>query len=162
MNDASSVGALVEEYVARGVFGSAARPSSRRGVEVFRIVWFRGQQMDLTVDTRRARATLHPVLPPVAPRSRFDRSLRAWLRSRQAAALPAHRRLDPGELQVSLRNAGGDMRLSLVSRAGDSALAVRRLLQLVNELYLGFLAAPECYDWIVEAFDLDPDRPRWP
>jgi hypothetical protein len=76
--------------------------------------------------------------------------------------LPAHRRLDPEALQARLRNVGGELQLTVVSRAGDPLLAARKLLHLVNEMYLGFLAAPACYDWIVEAFDLDPDNPRWP
>jgi hypothetical protein len=162
LNEASSIGPLLGEFVARGAFGSAAPSSRRRGVEVYRIVWFRGQQMELSVNARQARVSLRHVLPPVTPRSASDRRLRAWLRSREAAELPAHRRLDPRDLRASLRNAGGDMQLTLVSRTGDTVLAVRRLLHLVNELYLGFLATPECYDWIVEAFELDPDRPRWP
>jgi hypothetical protein len=162
LNRAASVGSLIDDFVARGVFSASALPPRRRGIEGYRLVWFRGQQMDLYVDVRRARASLDRLLPPVVPRSGFDRRLRAWLRSREAAEIPSHRRLDPEQLRAGLRNLGGDMQLTLVSQAGDPLLAVRKLLQLVNELYLGFLAAPECYDWIVEAFDLDPDNPRWP
>jgi hypothetical protein len=162
LSNAPSVVSLVDQFVARGAFASAALSSRRRGVETYRVTWFRGQQMELQVDLRRARASLARLLPPVAPRSAFDRRLRAWLRSREASELPPHRRLDPNVLGARLRNAGGEMRLTLVSRDGDPVLAVRRLLHLVNELYLVFLASPECYDWIVESFDLDPDRPRWP
>jgi hypothetical protein len=162
LSEASPVSLLVNEFVGRGVFSAVAMPPRRRGIEDYRLLWFRGQQMDLQVDSRHARASLERLLPPIVPRSRFDRRLRAWLRSRQAQELPPHRRVDPGTLQASLRNVGGTMRLTLVSRDGDVLLATRKLLHLVNELYLVFLATPECYDWIVEAFDLDPDRPRWP
>jgi hypothetical protein len=162
LSDASPVSLLVNDFVGRGVFSALAMPSRHRGIEDYRLLWFRGQQMDLQVDSRHARASLARLLPPIAPRSRFDRRLRAWLRSRQAQELPPHRRVDPGRLQASLRNVGGTMRLTLVSKDGDPLLATRKLLHLVNELYLVFLATPECYDWIVEAFDLDPDRPRWP
>lgn len=162
MSGASAIGSLIDEFVARGVFTAAAMPSLRRGTEDYRLTWFRGQQMQLRVDLRRARASLERLLPPVAPRSAFDRRLRAWLRARQGKDLPRHRRIDPDALQARWRNVGGEMRLTLVSQRGDAVLAVRRLLHLVNELYLVFLSTPECYDWIVEAFDLDPDRPRWP
>jgi len=162
LSDPASVGALIEDYVARGVFRAAARPSSGSGREQYRIVWFRDQCMSLDVDTRRARASLSGVLPPVEPNSKIDRTLRAWLRSRQAPERPAHRRLDPDQFQTGLRNTAGHLKLSVVSKANDPILAARKLLHLANELYLDFLAAPERYDWIVEAFDLDPDNPRWP
>jgi hypothetical protein len=162
LSHAPSVSSLVDEFVARGIFASAALSARRHGVETYGITWFRGQKMELQVDLRRARVSLDRLLPPVVPRSAFDRRLRAWLRSREAPQLPPHRRLDPDGLEARLRNAGGKMRLTLVSRDGDPALALRRLLHLVNELYLVFLASPECYDWIVESFALDPDRPRWP
>jgi hypothetical protein len=156
------VGALIDDYVARGVFRAVAVPSATAGCENFRIVWFRNQAMDLAVDARRGRARLRDLLPPIAPRSKLDRELRAWLRSREAPDLPAHRRLDPAQFRTALRHAAGRMELVIASQGGDSALAVRKLLHLVNELYLDFLAAPQRYDWIVETFDLDPDHPQWP
>jgi hypothetical protein len=33
------------------------------------------------------------------------------------------------------------------------------LVGLVNEIYLDFLANSLYFDWLVETFDLDPDRP---
>jgi hypothetical protein len=162
LNEPGSVGALIEAYVGRGVFGAAALPAGKAGRESYRIVWFRNQCMILDVDTRRARASMNGVLPSIEPRSKLDRALRAWLRSRQAPDLPAHRRLDPAQFQAGLRNAGGAVQLNVVSKSNDPTQAARRLLTLVNEIYLDFLATPERYDWVNEAFDLDPDNPRWP
>jgi hypothetical protein len=162
LNERTSVSSLIEDYVARGVFRAAALPSSKAGRELYRIVWFRDQCMDLEVHTPRARASLRGVLPAIEPRSKLDRALRIWLRSREAPQLPAHRRLDRARFQVRLRNAGGNVQLSVVSKSSDPTLALRKLLNLVNELYFDFLAAPERYDWIAEAFELDPDNPRWP
>jgi hypothetical protein len=162
LNELSSVGALIEAYVGRGVFGAAALPSGKAGRERYRIVWFRNQCMILDVDTRRARASMNGVLPSIEPRSELDRALRAWLRSRQAPDLPAHRRLDPARFQAGLRNTGGAVQLNVVSKNDDPTQAARRLLTLVHEIYLDFLSTPERYDWITEAFDIDPDNPRWP
>jgi hypothetical protein len=162
LNEPSPVGALIEACVGRGVFGAAALPSRKAGRESYRIVWFRDQCMILDVDIPRARASMNGMLPSIEPRSELDRALRAWLRSRQAPDLPAHRRLEPTQFQAGLRNAGGAVRLDVVSKNGDPAQAARRLLTLVNEIYLDFLTTPERYDWITDAFDLDPDNPRWP
>jgi hypothetical protein len=76
--------------------------------------------------------------------------------------LPAHRSIDPLQFKTELRRAGGRLQLTVTSRSGAADEATRKLLRLVNELYLDFLAAPERYDWIVATFDLDPDQPRWP
>jgi hypothetical protein len=162
LNEPASVSALIENYVARGVFRAAALPSTRSGRETYRIRWFRNQTMHLDVDVPAGRVRLSDVLPPIAPRSKLDRALRAWLRSRESPELPAHRRLDPAQFQAGMRNAGGSVRFSVVSKTDDPTGAARKLLNLVNELYLDFLAAPERYDWITDAFDLDPDNPRWP
>jgi len=154
--------ALIDDYVARGVFRAMALPSGKSGSEVFRIVWFRNRTMGLEVDARRGRVRLSDVLPPVAPRSKLYRDLRAWLRSREAPELPAHRRIDPAQFRTAFRISGGSVQLVITCETGDTTLGARKLLHLANELYLDFLAAPERYEWILEAFDLDPDHPRWP
>ena len=148
--------------MARGVFRGAAVPPIRAGLESYGIVWFRGQTMRLDVDAHRGRVCLQDVLPPIAPRSRIDRDVRNWLRSRESPELPAHRIIDPLQFQTALRRAGGRMQLIVTSRFGEADQATRKLLRLVNELYLDFLAAPGRYDWVVATYDLDPDQPRWP
>jgi hypothetical protein len=152
---------LIEEYVARGVFRAAPQPQ-RGSTEVYRITWFRDQVMMLEIDAKRNRACLIDVLPPITGRSLLDRQLRTWLRMRQAPGLPVHRRLDPTQLELKVSNRAGHMQIALTSLCGDLTTATRKLLLLVNELYLDFLAAPERFDWIQEAFDLDPDNLRWP
>lgn len=161
MRQNEAIGQLIEDYAARGVFRAAAQPP-HPGKEIFRIVWFRGQEMTLELDARAKRVQLADVLPCITPRSRLDRQLREWLRGRTASELPAHRRIDPMQFQLKLSNRAGQMRLGIASASGDLSAATDKLLQLVNELYLDFLAAPERFDWIQEAFDLDPDNPRWP
>ena len=42
---------------------------------------------------------------------------------------------------------------------GDTEYAVRRLVAVVNEIYLDFLSSGLYFDWLVETFDLDPDHP---
>jgi len=162
LTQASTSGALIEDYVARGVFRAAAVPSDSSGRENFRLVWFRNRNMELEVDARLGRVRLREVLPPIAPRSKLDRDLRAWLRARQAPKLPAHRRLDPEQFRAELRNTAGSIQFSITCATGEIGPAIRKLVQLVNEMYLDFLATPERFDWILEAFDLDPDNPRWP
>ncbi|MEK7346446.1 MAG: hypothetical protein AAB176_12215 [Pseudomonadota bacterium] len=157
-----SVRELIEDHAARGVFRFSPQPSDKIGSERYRIVWFRGQTMQLDVDSRHGRATLCGFLPPVSPRTKLDRELRAWLKSHESHERPAHRRRDPTQFKTVLRNADSVMRVSITSTEGNPVQATRKLLQLVNELYLEFLADASRYNWIVETFDLDPDSSRWP
>lgn len=164
MNDTSNATPIrqqLEDYAARGVFRVAAE-RSKGNSECYRIVWFREQEMRLEIDARHHKISLSNVLPAIVPRSRLDRQLRAWLRQREALDLPAHRRLDPDEFQLKFGQRDGVMMLSLTSTAADLVPATRKLVALVNELYLDFLGAAERFDWIQEAFELDPDNPRWP
>ena len=162
MKSGTTIGKLIDDYVARGIFRAAALPSEKSGREVFRIVWFQNQEMTLSIDTRRAAARLLDVLPPIAARSTIDRELRSWLRERADAKLPEHRRINPEHVQAKLQNRAGQMQLAMTSLKGDPLFATRKLLHLTNELYLDFLSAAERYNWIVETFELDPDNPRWP
>jgi hypothetical protein len=158
---ATPIGQLLEDYAARGVFRVAAdRPKNNR--DCYQIVWFREQEMQLEIDARHRKISLINVLPTIVPRSRLDRQLRSWLRQREAADLPAHRRLDPDVFQLKFGQRDGVMVLSLTSTGADLLPATRKLVELVNELYLDFLGAAERFDWIQEAFELDPDNPRWP
>lgn len=159
--NASAIGDLLEDYAARGVFRAAPDNGQKNG-ECYRIVWFRDQEMRLEIDQRRRQVSLTNVLPTIVPRSRLDRQLREWLRQREAAELPAHRRVDPALFRLKFGQRDARMVLSLTGTEADLLPATRKLMQLVNELYLDFLGAAERFDWIQEVFELDPDNPRWP
>ena len=68
----------------------------------------------------------------------------------------------PRCLGVSLRNSAGNLSLSMSSLDHDWEYATRRLVHLLNELYVDVLARPRYFDWLIENFELDPDDPRWP
>jgi hypothetical protein len=159
----ATVATLLDEYAARGVFRVAQQPGQLGlGSEFFELVWFRNQTMTLELTAKPPRVRLVNVLPAITPRSRLDRQLRVWLTQRQADALPAHRRIDPANFALRLSRRDGKMTLELRSASADLVVATEKLVRLVNELYLDFLAAPERFDWVQDVFDLDPDNPRWP
>lgn len=118
--------------------------------------------MDLTVDASVGRLGMTGVLPGIDSKSAMYRQLRAWLRDQQSGRLPAHRGLDPTRAKLSGYNRQGQLNLYLHSHDRDWPYATRRMVHLVNELYLDFLSDGRYYDWVVETFDLDPDNPNWP
>ena len=153
---------MLQEYAARGLLHSLRRSEAGKGKSEFHFLWFRDREFCLHVDQRAARIRMDGMLRDVAPRSRMDRELRAWIRSRQDLQLPAHRRIDPRRASVALRNSSGQVSLSMSSLDHDWEYLTRRLVHLLNELYVDVLARAQYFDWLVESFELDPDDPRWP
>jgi hypothetical protein len=84
--------------------------------------------------------------------------LKAFIRSRQSENLPGHRRLDARKIQIRTYNRSGNIFLVVKVKDGDSEYAVRKLVHLINEIYLTFLADGNYFDYLVETFNLDPDR----
>ena len=84
--------------------------------------------------------------------------LKAFVRSRQADDLPEHRRVDAARLQTRTYSRGGNVLLVMKSLDGDSEYAARKLVHLVNEIYLSFLSEGQYLDYMIETFNLDPDR----
>ena len=50
------------------------------------------------------------------------------------------------------------MALAVVSRDNDYEYAVRKLIHLVHEIFMVFLMEGNYLDYMIEEFDLDPDR----
>jgi hypothetical protein len=157
---AQAVAAVLAAYAARGTLRLLAPAEPATAQQAFR--WFRDREFRLGVDARARVLRLHGVLDAVPPRSAMDRSLRAWLRDRHAPGVPRHRRIDPGRLRATWRNRGGTMSLELALANDDWQGATRQLVHLLNEVYLDVLPRPAYHEWLVEAFGLDPDNPRWP
>ena len=65
----------------------------------------------------------------------------------------------PEKGQMRCGNRKGDVSLTLTSLDGDYEYATRKLVNLVHEIFLVFLYDGRYYDYLVETFDLDPDRP---
>jgi len=139
------------------VFRGFSRVASKNGKAAFRVVWHRGRPFDIAVDS--AKGTIHCpiVLPQVPARSALYRQLRSFLEACQNPSLPEHRRVDRRKVQVACANRGGNVSLTMTIRGSHHEYGARKFIHLIQEIYLVFLT--EHFDYQVEAFDLDPDRP---
>ena len=84
--------------------------------------------------------------------------LKEFIKARQALELPDHRRIDSRKAQVAASNRGGNVALSLRVTGGDDEYGARKLIHLVHEIFLTFLLDRRYYEYLVENFNLDPDR----
>ncbi len=124
----------------------------------FQIAWHRGRVFEVTFDAATGTLRLPELLTGIPADSTMYQELRGFIRSRQAADVPDHRRLDTRRIQARTYFRGGNVLLVMKSLDGDSEYAVRKLVHLVNEIYLTFLSDGQYLDYMVETFSLDPDR----
>jgi len=85
------------------------------------------------------------------------KQFKEFVASRQSNETPAHRRIDTRKVQVECRNRGGNVSLAMVIVNGDYEYGARKLIHLVHEIFLGFLADGPYFDYMTEAFDMNPD-----
>ena len=159
MSGASTVGDILEEYAARGIFQGFSRRETGRQRGQYRVQWHRRQLFEFTYDGAKRNLRIACVLPQVPASSAMYREFKLWLKNRQDESLPDHRRCDTTKVQLKTYNRGGDIALTLHMLDDDLEYSVRKLVSLVNEIYLDFLSSGLYFDWLIETFDLDPDNP---
>jgi hypothetical protein len=152
------VAAVLAGYAERRVFQGFSRGPSSGGKASFQIAWHRGRVFELAFDARAGTFRLPDLLTGIPVESSMYEDLKVFIRSRQSDELPDHRRLDARKTQVRTYNRSGNVLLVMKVKDGDSEYAVRKLVHLINEIYLTFLAEGKYFDYLVETFNLDPDR----
>lgn len=158
LSQIDAVAAVLAGYAQRGVFGGFSRGSTSGAKATFQIVWHRGRVFELVFDARAGTLRVGELLTGVPADSTIYEDLKGFIRSRKSDELPDHRRLDPQRIQIRTYNRDGDILLVLKSKDGDTEYAVRKLVHLIHEIYLTFLADGRYFDYVVETFNLDPDR----
>jgi len=152
-----AVAATLEGYARRGVFrGFSPAEKTRPGQAVYRLLWHRDRVFEFVFDARR-NTMRFPLLLPNVPAEMY-RDLKEFIRARHAAELPDHRRIDSRKAQVTASNRGGNVSLRLRVTGGEDEYGARKLIHLVHEIFLSFLLDGRYYEYMVENFDLDPDR----
>lgn len=152
------VSQVLAGYAQRRVFHGFSSTSTARGKASFQIAWHRGRAFELSFDAKTCTLRLPEMLTAVPANSPMYADLKVFIRARQSDELPEHRRIDGRKVQVRTYNRDGNILLVMKATDRDSQYAARGLVHLVNEIYLTFLADGNYFDYLVETFNLDPDR----
>lgn len=147
----------LRSYATRGVFREfSATPHGARRMD-YRFVWLTPRPMHAQFDARANVLKLVELLPGIESRSPMDKALREFLNGRFSPKLPAHRRLSKTLIrELKCMNRGGAMSLSLTLDGKQAAAATRQAVNLVSEIFQGFLAGPY-HEYMVVNFDLRED-----
>src|SRR5258708_17030742 len=150
------VAGILETYADRGVFRGFSKAASAGGKATFKMLWHRDRGFELILDV--AKKTLRmPVVLPEVPASMY-REFQEWVEERHSEELLEHRRIDRKKALLRCGKRGGNVSLTLTLKDGHFEYGARKLIHAVHETYLTFLADGRYYDYMVETFDLDPDR----
>ena len=152
------VGGILESYAARAVFRGFSHGPARGGRAIFRMLWHRDRLFELILDVPKKTLRFPLVLPEVPANSPMYREFREFVESRFSDSLPEHRRIDAKKARVRCGNRGGNVSLTLTAVDGDFDYGTRKLIHLVHEVYMDFLLDGRYYEYMIEKFDLDPDR----
>lgn len=145
----------MEDYARRGVFRGFSRQPAANGIAVFRMIWHRGRTFDLVVDTTKKTVRI-PVVLPYVPDDIY-RDFKAFVASHHAPGLPDHRRIEKGKALVRCANREPGVSLSVAVKDGDYEYALQRVIHLIHETYLMFLANGIYRDYMIEQLGADVD-----
>lgn len=149
---------VLESYARRGVFRGFSRGPVGKGKAAFRMVWHRDRAFDFIFDFDKNTMRFPLVLPNVPADTKMYSELKGFIRSRQSDGVPEHRRIDKRKARVRALNRSGNVSITLSVAHGDYEYCTRKLINLVHEIFMTFLIDGGYYEYMVEAFDLDPDR----
>jgi len=147
---------VLEAYARRGVFRSFSQTSSGSRQTEFRFHWLWNLPFHLAFDAGRGALSFRKLLPHIPAGSDVDAGLRAFLKSCSSPDRPEHRRIDPARVAVRYSNRRGAATLTFQAVGNDFEYAVKKAINLVNEIFLGFLNADHP-DYMARHFSIPED-----
>ena len=134
--------------------GFRATPGPRGRVE-YQFTWLFRRPMRAVFDSRRGVLTFAALFPGAGASKAMSRNLKALVGARAKNDQPAHKRIDARRARVSSAIRNGDLSLAIEIRGGNHQYAVRRLLNLINELFLSL--HDEYPEYLIERFGLSAE-----
>lgn len=154
---AEVVAELLEGYASRGVFRGVSRGRQRGSKCSYKVAWHHGRVFELELDQNRRTLRFPALLTGIPPGKELYPALAAFVLDRQSPDLPEHRRIDARRALVKSYRRLGNVSLTLEVVDGDYEYSTRKLIHLVQEIFLDFLREGPGYEYLVATFDLEPD-----
>jgi hypothetical protein len=126
-------------YARRGVFRSFSQTRADARQAEFSFYWLWNLPFRLSFDGKRKILSFKKLLPGILAGSELNLQLRAFIKDRCSSGQPEHRRLDPKRVSIRYSNLRGNVSLSFLVVKNDYEYAVKKSLNLVNEIFVGFL-----------------------
>lgn len=135
-NGLNIVRAELQAYSDRGLFRGFTEKAGRAGRYQWEFVWLMPRPLGLQYDPSTATLTLKDLLPHVGRGSPIPAEVEAFVASRSATGVPAHRRIDPARIDVVWSKSRGNLSLTIRVKRRDYKYAVNKTFNLLNELFV--------------------------
>jgi hypothetical protein len=129
----------LKTYARRGVFRSFSQTRADGKQADFRFYWLWNLPFHLSFDGKRKTLSFNKLLPGVPAGSELNVGVKAFIKSRSANDQAEHRRLDPKRVSVRYSNLRGNVSITFLVVANEYEYAVKKALNLINEIFVGFL-----------------------
>jgi hypothetical protein len=150
-----AVSPILQSYADRGVFrGFRATPGARGRVD-YSFTWLFRRPMLAVFHPSRSVVAFPALFPGVAADSALKSGLAALVSSRASRSQPAHKRVDARRARLSCSVRRGDWSLAVHIRGNNHEYAVRKAVNLINELCL--LLRETYPDYLISRFDLSTE-----
>jgi len=154
---ADLVASILEGYASRGVFAGFRQNTRQARKADFTVLWHYRRAFSILLDEAKASLTVAGLLPQVSAAPHLRRELAAYLRHCAAPERPAHRRIDPEKARVTCYVRSDSLSLKVAVQDGDYEYATRKLVHLVNELFLDFLHDALYVEYMVAHLGMNPE-----
>lgn len=145
----------MQEYADRGVFRGFRATAGSRGRVEYQFMWLLRRPMHAVFDPRRRVLTFAALFPGAGASREMSGGLRSLAGSRGNRDQPAHKRIDARRARVTSAMRQGDLSLAIQIRGANHEYAVRRVLNLINELFISL--HDEYPDYLIERFGLSTE-----
>jgi hypothetical protein len=129
------IAAALREYADRGVF-RGFRETAARGRVDYHFTWLTRRLMHARSDPAHGSLAFPALLPHVAESPALVRELKAIVAERSTRSVPDHKRIDARRARLSASISKGDFSLAVAIRGANHEYAVKRSLNLINDLFV--------------------------
>jgi hypothetical protein len=134
---AASIRSVLQEYADRGVFRGLSITERTGGRIDCDFLWLLGRPIRVSYDPAKSTLAFPALFPAITSSSPVMAvELRAAVRERSTAGVPAHKRIDRRRAELACSLSRGALSLTAEVRGSNHEYVVRRVLNLINDLFL--------------------------
>ncbi len=152
---AEAVTLALQHYADRGVFKGFSSRQGPGGRLDFRFTWLTPRPTMLSYDPPARLITFRNLLPGLRSKSALLVDVKALIDERAGRAILGHKRIDPRRVELGCSVRRGQVSVTLTVRGKHHDYAVRKGLNLVNDIFV--LLHSTYPDYLSEHFGLPAD-----
>jgi len=153
----AAVAEILNGYARRGFLRRVSVASVQANRVTFCVVWHFGRPFLFALDFKAKTVAFLKLLPLASTDPRLQEELNNFLRPFASDKAPEHRRVDQSKGRLTIRRDAGALTIGIRVQQLDYEYCTRRLVHLVQEVFVMFLRDGPYYDYMIENLGLDPE-----